>query len=409
MHSTDHSPKTYNEGDIIMRQGDFGESAYIIEEGRVEIKIEKPDGESIVVASRGAGAIIGEMSLIDSAPRTATVVAKEKCRLLEITKDDFTRRLDGSDPVLRMTMQVILTRYRDTLTRADIRQDPDLWPAAAENLEREYVEKTDAVDKIRISNEFVDSLSSNDITLHYQPIINLQNGEVYGFEALMRWFHPERGFISPGIFIPIIEDNGLIVEASKWAFRESCSALKRIQGQTGYHNNLNMSVNFSSSDFSEDDFLDNIYNTISETDVQAENVHLEITERLLMNQPAQAKETLDLCRKAGMGISIDDFGTGYSSLSYLHAFPINTLKIDQSFVRNMHENESSQALVKSIISLGKNLDMSIVAEGVEIIEEAELLRSMGCDYAQGYYFAKPMSEEEVTACVSNWDSKKLMA
>ncbi len=402
MHITDKSQKTFREGDVIMRQGELGESAYIIEEGFVEISVEKPDGDSLVVATRGAGAIIGEMSLIDSAPRTATVTAKDNCILLEITKDDFSRRLDASDPVLRMTMQVILTRYRDTLIRSDIRQDTVSFPLA-EDLEREYLQESDTVDKIRISNEFLEGLANNEICLHYQPLVNIQDGSVYGFEALMRWFHPERGFISPGVFIPIIEDSGLIVEASKWAFRESCNALRRIQGQTGYHNELNMSVNFSSTDFSSDGFLDNIYNTISETDVQAKNIHLEITERLLMNQPAQAKETLDTCRKAGMGISIDDFGTGYSSLSYLHAFPINTLKIDQSFVRDMHENEHSQSLVKSIISLGKNLDMSIVAEGVEQIEEGKLLKEMGCDYAQGYYFAKPMSEEDVIKCVSNWD------
>lgn len=402
MHTPDKSQKTFNKGDIIMRQGEFGESAYIIEKGSVEISVKKLSGDSILVATRGVGAIIGEMSLMDNAPRTATVTAKEDCTLLEITKDDFTRRLDASDPVLRMTMQVILTRYRDTLIRADIRQEPAPLPAA-ESIELEYLGKTNAVDNIRISNEFMEALSKGEICLHYQPIINMQDGSVYGFEALMRWFHPERGFISPGIFIPIIEDSGLIVEASKWAFKESCNALKRIQGQTGYHNDLNMSVNFSSTDFSSDDFLDNIYNTISETDVQAKNIHLEITERLLMSQPAQAKETLDMCRKAGMGISIDDFGTGYSSLSYLHAFPINTLKIDQSFIRDMHENENSQSLVKSIISLGKNLDMAIVAEGVEQIEEGKLLKEMGCDYAQGYYFAKPMSEEDVIKCVSNWD------
>ena len=401
MHMSEHSPKTFEAGEIIIRQGDTAASAYIIESGRVEIQIEKSDGTSVVVASRGEGSIIGEMSLIDNAPRTATVIAKEKCEVLEITKDDFSRRLDSSDPVLKMTMQVILTRYRDTLMRADLRQTPDDWPAV-ETLEREYLERTGAVDKIRIANEFIDCLANDEITLHYQPIINLENGDIYGFEALMRWFHPEKGFISPGVFIPIIEDNGLILEASKWAFRESCEALKRIQGKTGYHKSFNMSVNFSSSDFSSDDFLDNIYKTISETDVRAENIHLEITERLLINQPAQAKETLDMCRKAGMGISIDDFGTGYSSLSYLHAFPINTLKIDQSFVRDMHENESSQALVKSVIALGKNLDMSVIAEGVEQLEEAKLLKEMGCDYAQGYYFAKPASEEEVIDCIKNW-------
>ncbi len=406
MKPIDKSTKTFKVGEVIMRQGDLGKNAFIIESGKVDIQIEKSSGEQVTVGTRGAGSIIGEMSLIDNAPRTATITAIEECALLEITEDDFTRRLENSDPVLRMVIQVILTRYRDTLTRADFNQnESNMLPA--ELIEKKYIEQTDAFDTIRIANEFKEALDKGDIKLHYQPIINLQTGDVYGFEALMRWFHPEKGFISPGVFIPIIEDGGQIVEASKWAFKESCSALKRIQGATGYHKKLNMSVNFSSTDFSSDDFIDNIYNTISETDVCAEQIHLEITERLLMSQPQQAKETLNMCRKAGMGISIDDFGTGYSSLSYLHSFPINTLKIDQSFIRDMHKKESSLELVRSIISLGKNMNMAIIAEGVEELDEAILLKSMGCDYAQGYYFARPVSEEDVIKDISNWDSDKI--
>ncbi len=400
------SPKIFNKGDVIMRQGDIGENAFIIENGKVEIHIEKPNGTKTTVGTRSAGAVIGEMSLIDNAPRSATITAIAECSLLEITKDDFTRRLDNADPILRMVIQIILTRYRDTLAHVEFNQNRKN-KQSAEIIEKNYLEKTDAVDTIRIANEFGEALNKGDIELHYQPIVDLSTGDVYGFEALMRWFHPEKGFISPAVFIPIIEDSGQIVEASKWAFKESCSALKRIENSTGYHNKLIMSVNFSSTDFSSDGFIESIYNTISETNVNAEQIHLEITERLLMSQPQQAKETLALCRKGGMGISIDDFGTGYSSLSYLHSFPINTLKIDQSFIRDMHKNETSLELVRSIVSLGKNMNMSIIAEGVEKPDEALLLKSMGCDYAQGYFFAKPMSEANITKEVSNWDNNKI--
>lgn len=211
----------------------------------------------------------------------------------------------------------------------------------------------------------------------------------------MRWQHPEKGFISPGIFIPIIEQSGLIVEASRWALRESCKALKRIESLTGYENDLFMSVNFSSTDFASEDFVESVYNTISESDVDPKMVHLEITERLLMRQPENARDTLLMCRKAGMGISIDDFGTGYSSLSYLHYFPIDTLKIDRSFVSDMHKDDGAMELIKSIITLGKNMKMKIIAEGVENKEEAEKLTELGCDQAQGFYFAKPMPEREI--------------
>ncbi len=406
MQPPEQTQKKFKRADVIMRQGDVGDIAYIIEKGKVEITIIQDDGRELNVGTRGEGAMIGEMSLIDNAPRTATITAIEDCELLQISKEDFSRRLAAADPVLRMTMQVIMTRYRDTLMRADIKQDRE-YTSAVEHLEREYLDKNDAVDKIRIANEFKDALGTDQVSLHYQPLVDLHTGDIYGFEALMRWMHPERGFISPAIFIPILEDNGHILEASKWAFREACSALKRIQGRTGYHRELDMSINFSSEDFSSPDFIENIYTTLSETDVKAENIHLEITERLLMLQPSTARDVLDMCRKAGMNISIDDFGTGYSSLSYLHAFPINTLKIDQSFVRDMHKNESSLELVRSIISLGQNLKMSIIAEGVEQIEEAHLLRDMGCHYAQGYFFAKPMTESDVIEAVGTWDNQKI--
>ena len=407
MDSSTKSPKKFNAGDVIMRQGEIGENAFIIEDGKVEISVEDSKGKKRIVGTRSEGAIIGEMSLIDSAPRTATVTVIEDCTVLEITKNDFTRRLEGADSVLRMTIQVILTRYRDMLNRANLKKQNKNDSTGAESTERSYLEQTDAVEAIRIANEFMDALNNDEISLHYQPIIDLKNGEVYGFEALMRWIHPEKGFISPGIFIPIIENNGQIVEASNWAFREACNALKRIQSTTKYHRDLHMSVNFSSEDFSSPNFVDNIYSAISETDVKAEQLHLEITERLLMSQPETAKETLAMCRKAGMGISIDDFGTGYSSLNYLHAYPINTLKIDQSFVRDMQEKKNSKELVRSIITLGQNLDMAIVAEGVEQKEEAEILKEMGCHYAQGYYFARPVSEEEVIESVSNWKNKDI--
>lgn len=394
------SKKSFKSGEVIMAQGDAGQCAYIIESGRVEIMLDTPSGETQFLGTRGAGAMIGEMAIIDDAPRTATIRAIEDCELLEITKEDFALRLDNADPVMKMTTQVILTRYRDMLQRSQIIGDPPTLNQA-EDIELTYSEGSDAVETIKITNDFETGLKSQEISLHYQPILNLADGAIAGFEALMRWEHPEKGFISPAIFIPIIEDSGLIVKASAWALKESLMALKRIENRGGYDNELFMSVNFSSRDFAADDFVDSVYETISKSDVQAPQVHLEITERLLMGQPDNAKDTLLMCQKAGMSISIDDFGTGYSSLSYLHYFPIDTLKIDRSFVKDMLQNESSLELVKSIIALGKNLKMKIIAEGVENQEEAVVLRDLGCDMAQGYYFAKPMPEKEVTSFITN--------
>lgn len=408
MDSSQPSKRDFKSGEIILRQGTKGDCAYIIEEGAVEIFIERPDGKIQMVGTRGPGSIIGEMAMVDDAPRTATIRVIKDCKLLEISREDFTRRLKSSDPVMQMITQVILTRYRDTLTRAEILGEGTTYPPP-EMLEHDYTAQTDVMESIKLANEFQAALQNNELQLYYQPIINMVTGQVAGFEALMRWIHPEKGFISPGLFIPIAEKNGLIVEASRWALGEACRALKRIEGRIGRENTLYMSVNFSSTDFASENFLDHVYRILSESDVPASQIKLEITERLLIQQPDNAKEMLEMCRQAGMSIAIDDFGTGYSSLSYLYYFPIDTLKVDQSFVRAMSKEDKSLELVRSIIGLGKNMNMSIIAEGVEDVEEARLLQSLGCDYAQGYHFARPLPEKDVIALLLGWTPAKLTA
>lgn len=402
------SKRDFKIGEIIMRQGARGDCAYIIEEGVVEIFIEREGGKIQTVGTRGPGTIIGEMAIVDDAPRTATVRAIKDCKMLEITRDDFSNRLKSSDPVIQMISQVILTRYRDTLTRAEILGEGSTYPPP-EMMERDFAAQTDVVESIKMANEFQSALENNDLQLYYQPIVNMKTGQVAGFEALMRWIHAEKGFISPALFIPIAEKNGLIVEASRWALGESCRALKRIENRIGRENSLYMSVNFSSTDFASENFLDHVYRILSESDVPAKQIKLEITERLLIQQPDHAKEVLEMCRQAGMSIAIDDFGTGYSSLSYLYYFPIETLKIDQSFVRAMTKDAKSMELVKSIIGLGKNMNMTIIAEGVEDETEGKILRDLGCDAAQGYYFAKPLPEKEVIELLRNWNTSKLSA
>ncbi len=400
--------KSFKAGETIMRQGEEGTCAYIIEGGQVEILIEKADGTAQSVGTRGEGAIIGEMAIVDDAPRTATVKALKDCTMLEISRDDFSQRLKSTDPVIQMISQVILTRYRDMLTRSEIFRESDNYPPP-EAIERSYTQQTDVVESVKIANMFKAALQNNELELYYQPIIDLSGGDVLGFEALMRWTHKEEGFISPGVFIPIAEKSGLIVEASKWAVKEACDALKRIESALGRNDDLYVSVNFSSHDFAEETFVDNLLTTIEDSTVQPHQLKLEITERLLIQQPDNAKETLQACKDKGIGIAIDDFGTGYSSLSYLYYFPIQTLKIDQSFIRAMYREERSLELVKSIVGLGKNMDLDVIAEGVESLEEAKLLQDIGCDSAQGFYFAKPMPEDKIIEELAGWKPARITA
>lgn len=405
--------KNFATGDIIMRQGDEGECAYVIEDGEVDIVLDN-DGREQSVGKRGPGTIIGEMALIDKAPRTATVRAAQPCTLLQITLDDFTRRLCDTDPVIQMVMRVMLTRYRDVLTRAEIHERAGGEDTVALK-EQDYVRESEGLNTLKLEKDFRKALDNGELVLHYQPIIHLHTGKLCGFESLMRWNHPEKGMVSPGVFIPVAEDSGMIVEASQWALEESCAALRRMTSGTGTgtgtaatHADVYMSVNFTSQDFAQAGFLSDILQIINAHDLDPGRIQLEITERLLIQDPGNAKKTLQMCRDAGLSIAIDDFGTGYSSLSYLHYYPINRLKIDRAFVQDMNKGESSSlSLVQSIIALGENLGMATIAEGVEDMSEITRLRELGCNTAQGFYLARPMPEDKATDFLHNWDPEKI--
>ena len=392
--SSDSNKKIFKAGDTIVKQGDEGVNAYLIESGLVEILIEKENNLVQHIGTRGEGTIIGEMALVDNKPRTATIKAVEDSVLLEITQDDFERRIANSDPVIQMVTKVIMARYRDMISRAQIFGQSSKTIPTPEELERGLVQKTNAVENIKLSNDLKDALDNDWLDLFYQPIVELGSNQIKGFEALIRWNHPEKGFISPETFIPVAENSDLILDISRWVVLNACRMLQKIKSVHTEHPYF-MSVNFSATDFSESNFKSYIQYVLNETELKPEELHLEITERLLMTNPSRARSTLDECRAEGMKVSIDDFGTGYSSLSYLHYFPIDILKIDRSFIKNMTNDNASMELVRSIISLGHNMGMKIIAEGIEEEEQAQMLRGIGCDQAQGFMYAKPMRAEDL--------------
>ncbi|HNQ92738.1 MAG TPA: EAL domain-containing protein [Alphaproteobacteria bacterium] len=250
----------------------------------------------------------------------------------------------------------------------------------------------------QLAKEFQHAMLDHQLSLNYQPIVHLKTGLVAGFETLMRWHHPDRGMISPGIFIPVAEQTGLIVEASKWALKEAIRALKRLESHVGHNEHIYMSVNFSPSDLADESFLDEMYNVISASDVRPAQVQLEITGDLLKNQRENSKTILGLCRKTGLKIAIDDYGLGDPAdfFKYMDDFPISTVKIDHLVVKDMLKVEGALALITDIIGRAKERNIDIIAEGVEHKEEALKLRELGCRYGQGYYFTKPLPERELT-------------
>lgn len=389
---TPKAEKLFKAGEVIMSQGEMGSCAYFIQEGRVRIVVEKADGSFLDMGTRGPGSIIGEMAIVDNQPRSATIHTLENCTLLEITKEDFARSVKGANPIVRLISQVILMRYRDILRRSHTLIEDDSACPSPEDSERAYAEQTNVVESIKLANEFKVAIAARQLILHYQPIYSISTGQVLGFEALMRWQHPQRGLVPPDEFIPMAEDSGLIIEACRWALGEVCEMLARLDAVRPDLKDLYVSVNFSATDFEESNFLEVFSDILQRDNTSAKRIHIEITERLLMKKPKNVKETLDNCRKLGMKVVIDDFGTGYSSLSYLHQYPIDTLKIDRSFIHNMRNDKAVLGLVKSILTLRENMDIDIVAEGVEELEEAQLLSQLNCDSAQGYYFSRPISE-----------------
>jgi diguanylate cyclase (GGDEF)-like protein len=249
-----------------------------------------------------------------------------------------------------------------------------------------------AVERQSIEEDLRHALQRQEFTLHYQPKIDLRTGAITGAEALIRWIHPMRGLIPPLQFIPIAEDCGLIVPISAWVLREACTQA-RAWIDAGLPA-MTMAVNVSTMEFRDETFLENIFTTLGETGLDPRLLELELTESLLMKHAESAISTLQNLREVGIQVAMDDFGTGYSSLSYLRKFPLDALKIDQSFVRQISAAGEDTAIVTAVIGLAQSLKLRVIAEGVETREEVEFLRAHQCDEAQGYYFSRPIPAQQ---------------
>lgn len=246
------------------------------------------------------------------------------------------------------------------------------------------------VEKAMLGAELRSAIKKDQLLLHYQPQIDLNTGRVSGIEALVRWRHPKYGMISPGKFIPIAEETGLIVSIGNWVLETACFQAKKWQDD-GFPP-IQMSINVSPREFKQPSFVSQVKDTILRSGLHPIYLNLEITETM-MSDAHHCKMTLNKLRELGVNISVDDFGTGYSSLSYLNDFPLTHLKIDQSFVQEL--SKSNRAIVKTIISLAMNLNLKVVAEGVETEEQATFLNSLACDNVQGFFYSEPLTNEQI--------------
>jgi diguanylate cyclase (GGDEF)-like protein len=258
----------------------------------------------------------------------------------------------------------------------------------------------EAVRRLELESHLLSAFENDEFLLHYQPIVCLQSGRITGFEALVRWYHPEEGFVSPGQFIQVTEETGLIVHLGQWIFRAACAQLKAWQQQFPDHP-LTMSINLSRRQFHQADLVDQFGDTLRDLELAGNLVQLEITESMIMRDVDGATELMHHLKQLGLKLAIDDFGTGYSSLSYLHRFPTDTLKIDQSFVGRIDQSGDEREIVHTIIALGQKLSMDLVAEGIETETQLHRLQAMGCQRGQGYLFSRPLGGGDATALLTN--------
>lgn len=257
--------------------------------------------------------------------------------------------------------------------------------------------------QLELETDLHAALANDQLQLYYQPLIDLKTNQICGMEALLRWPHPVRGFISPLHFIPIAEETGLIIPIGEWVLREACKQI-RIWHQMGF-TALKIAVNLSEKQLRQENITDVIKEILFETNLDSRFLELEITETAILDEAVT--DVIKAFKSMGIGLAVDDFGTGYSGLSYLKRFSVDKLKIDQSFIRDIPKNNDSMTIVSAIIAMAKELRINTLAEGVETEEQLQFLKSKGCDFIQGYYYSKPIEAKSFTQLLFNYPQQKV--
>jgi EAL domain-containing protein (putative c-di-GMP-specific phosphodiesterase class I) len=262
-----------------------------------------------------------------------------------------------------------------------------------------------SVARLQLETEFRRAIERNEFENYYQAIVSLKTGRIYGFEALVRWQNPSRGLVPPAEFIPLAEETGLIVPLGQWVLETACRQISLWQSRFSEDPPLTVSVNLSAKHFLQSDLWVHCNTLLKDITISRNSLVLEITESTLMKDHDASIKLMQKIKDLDIRIAMDDFGTGYSSLSYLHQFPFDSLKIDQSFLSRVNEDDE---MVRTILALGHNLGLKVVAEGVETLEQVDMLRALGCDYGQGYYFSKPITAQEATMLLEKHSGASLI-
>jgi len=308
--------------------------------------------------------------------------------------------LSSNSPVPNLPVQILYNRPEELLRDADAAMYHAKALGKARHAVFDLSMHTRAVALWQLENDLRRALQRQEFLPYYQPIVCLTSGTISGFEALLRWHHPQRGLVSPADFMSVAEETRLIVPIGWWMMREACRQMHNWHQEFPANQPLTVSVNLSNQQFKQPDLIEQIREILQETQLDPRTLKLEITESIIMENAESAATVLAQLRNLEIQLYIDDFGTGYSSLSRLHTFPTDALKIDRAFVSRMAEDEGNEAIVQTILILAGHLGMNVIAEGIETIEQLNLLRSLQCEYGQGYFFSKPIDSLSATMLVA---------
>jgi diguanylate cyclase (GGDEF)-like protein/PAS domain S-box-containing protein len=353
----------------------------LVERGRASDTVSRQGGDEFIV-------LLSEVAFAEDAAIAAT-------RILQAVAE--THHIDTHD--LHVTTSIGMSIYPEDGLDAEtlIKNADTAMYQAKENGRHSFQYFKPAMNARAVERQFIEeslrrAMERHELALHYQPKINFGTGAITGAEALLRWTHPTRGSLPPGLFIPVAEDCGIIVKIGNWVLRRACEQA-RDWLERGLPE-ISMAVNVSAMEFRDERYLDGLFTVLRETGMNPRSLELELTESVLMKHAESASVILHTVRQCGVQVAVDDFGTGYSSLSYLQKFHVDALKIDQSFVGQITSTKGDASIVSAVIGMAQNLELRVVAEGVETLEQASFLRAHGCDEAQGFLFGRPVPAHE---------------
>ncbi len=384
---------------MLFSQGEMAEAAYVVMRGGIDLVAQR-GGDTVRLGRRRQGEIVGELALMAHRAHAETAVITEHSEVLVMTRDQLSRRIGTVDPVLRLWLGAIFDRLRADPAAGEDDPVPAPEPAWAEHIAA-------ASTLLDSEHDLRQAIAGEGLVPRFQPIIHLPSRRLAGFETLIRWQHPAQGLLNPDRFIPLAEKTGMISELTRACLRAVArefpvlSAAARAAAAPG-DPPLFLTVNVSGMDLRRPDFAANTVAILAEGGIDPRDIHLEITESMLISDPEVSVRTLQQCRDHGMKIAIDDFGTGYSSLNYLHTLPVSTLKMDRSFAKALLSDPAGRKVIAAILHLGGELDLDVVAEGIEAEDEAAVLTAMGCGYGQGFLFARPAPLAEAVELVATW-------